>query len=206
MTVFGTAVIRRIGCAAGATIVLAAGSTGPAAAVDQPSLQRVSLGQLGAQADAESFGPSVSADGRYVAFSSSAGNLVPGDSNGKEDVFVRDLRTGQTVRASVGTDGGQSSGYDSRSASISADGRYVAFHTRAGNLVPGDTNDSTDVFVRDLVAGRTLLVSVRDDGSQPAGGRGLAAGQPAISGDGSRVVFIATYPDLVPGDSNGRAG
>ena len=107
----------------------------------------------------------MSADGRYVAFQSDASNLVPGDTNHSTDVFVRDLRSGTTRRVSVATDGTQANG-DSFSPAISADGRYVAFVSDASNLVPGDTNHSTDVFVRDLRLGTTQRVSVAADGSQ----------------------------------------
>src|SRR5207244_1451712 len=98
--------------------------------------------------NAHSSHPSISADGRYVAFQSYATNLVLGDDNGYIDVFVRDRQTGQTTRVSVDSAGLQGNDY-SDSPSISADGSYVAFHAAASNLVPGDTNGKEDVFVRD---------------------------------------------------------
>ena len=104
--------------------------------------RRVSVGPGGVQGDSSSFTPSISADGRFVAFSSSASNLVPDDINGIPDVFVRDRQTGTTRRVSVGPGGvqGNSSSFD---PAISADGRFVAFISAASNLVPGDTNDRT---------------------------------------------------------------
>jgi len=114
--------------------------------------ERVSLGPRGVQGnDFSSVGSisarSISADGRFVAFISSAFNLVPGDTNGSYDVFVRDRQTGTTRRVSVGP--GSAQGNDSSyEAAISADGRFVAFNSDATNLVSGDTNGFTDVFVR----------------------------------------------------------
>jgi Tol biopolymer transport system component len=105
--------------------------------------------------------PSISADGRYVAFSSDAAGLVPGDTNGAQDLFVRDLSAGTTVRVSVASGGTQGTGpapcfcFVVHTPSISADGRYVAFSSDFDNLVPGDTNHTGDVFVHDLVSGIT---------------------------------------------------
>jgi Tol biopolymer transport system component len=96
---------------------------------------------------------SLSADGRFVAFSSYASNLVPGGTNSHEVVFVRDLQSGVTSLLSVALDGGPANG-DSGTPAISADGRYVAFESDATDLVRGDTNESRDVFVRDLLIGK----------------------------------------------------
>jgi Tol biopolymer transport system component len=111
-------------------------------------VQLVSVTSDGTQGNSHSAFPSISADGRYVAFSSLASNLVPGDTNGVPDVFVHDRLTGQTTRVSVASDGTQGNDH-SGCPSISADGRYVAFESLASNLVPGDTDDSWewDVFV-----------------------------------------------------------
>ncbi|MDG4790044.1 hypothetical protein O7626_29685 [Micromonospora sp. WMMD1102] len=163
---------------------------------------RVSVSSLGAEGDHLSQEPAVSADGRYVAFSSSASNLVSGDTNLSPDVFVHDRRTGRTSRVSVTDDGGEGVGpaeeLGSRSPAISADGRYVAFTSFALNLVPGDTNDFPDVFVRDRRAGTTRMVSVSSDGVQAdAAGRG-----PSISADGRYVAFSSDATNLVPGDTN----
>jgi hypothetical protein len=126
--------------------------------------ERVSVDSSGAQGNAESYYPSISADGRYVAFWSSATNLVGGDSNRSEDVFVRDRQSGTTERASVDSGGVQGNGDSySYSNSISADGRYVAFWSSATNLVSGDTNGARDVFVRDRCRSSTSATYAGDD-------------------------------------------
>jgi hypothetical protein len=109
-------------------------------------IERVSVASDGSQSNDSSHSAFISADGRYVAFYSSASNLVSGDTNGMYDVFVHDRRTGQTIRLSAASDGSQSNDL-SQFPSISADGRYVAFESNAGNLVLGDTNESSDVCV-----------------------------------------------------------
>jgi hypothetical protein len=117
--------------------------------------QRVSVSSAGLQGNEWSVGSVISADGRFVAFSSLADNLVPGDTNGVEDVFVRDRLSGTTERASVSSGGvEQCNGNSSVGLAISSDGRFVAFTSPANNLVPGDTNLQPDVFVRDRTAGR----------------------------------------------------
>jgi Tol biopolymer transport system component len=95
---------------------------------------------------------SISANGRYVAFSSDASNLVGGDTNGYTDVFVRDRQTGFTQRVSLASNGSQGTGH-SYNRSISANGRFVAFDSYASNLVGEDTNDTADAFVRDRGTG-----------------------------------------------------
>ncbi len=144
--------------------------------------------------------PAVSASGRYVAFTSSADDLVAGDTNRSLDVFVRDRGTGRTERVSVRTDGGQArrSGAGSGQAAISGDGRFVAFASAASNLVAGDTNHATDVFLRDRVAGNTVRVSVGSGGAQSRGPSGL----PAISVDGRVVAFVSAARNLVARDTN----
>ena len=172
-------------------------------AVDQNAFYtaRVSLSSDGVQGNQNSFGPSLSADGRYVAFYSSAANLVPGDTNGKQDVFVRDLLANQTTRVSVATGGGQADG-DSYAPAISADGRFVAFLSRATNLVPGDANGKVDVFVYDRQTAQTQRVSVNPGGSDADGD---AYDRPALSQDGRIVAFASFATNLAPGDSLGEA-
>jgi hypothetical protein len=102
----------------------------------------------GAEANADSYSPAISADGRYVAFQSLASNLVPGDTNGTVDVFVHDRAAGTTERVSLASDGAEANA-DSSQPAISADGQHVAFRSLASNLVPGDTNGTLDVFVHD---------------------------------------------------------
>jgi Tol biopolymer transport system component len=158
---------------------------------------RVSVASSGAEANGDSRSPTVSGDGRYVAFSSNAANLVPADTNGTSDVFVRDRQTGRTVRASVSGSGAEADG-ESSSQTISASGRYVAFASWATNLVPGDTNNGSDIFVRDLRAGTTTRVSVSDTGAEP----NHYSSAPAITPDGRHVAFFSWATNLVPGDTN----
>jgi Tol biopolymer transport system component len=159
---------------------------------------RVSVATGGGQANLASLNPSISADGRYVAFVSAATNLVSGDTNGAWDIFVHDRQTGQTTRVSVATGGGQAN-LDSLDPSISADGRYVAFVSAATNLVSGDTNNFQDIFVHDRQTGQTTRVSVASDGTQ-ANGHSYA---PSISADGRYVAFASLASNLVSGDTNG---
>ena len=158
--------------------------------------ERASVASDGAQGNSFSLRPSLSGDGRVVAFYSDASNLVPGDTNGWEDVFVHDRATGETERLSVAFDGSQGN-HRSGSPSLSADGRVVAFHSNA-NFVPGDTNYTTDVFVHDRATGTTERVSVASDGAQ--GNR--FSGGPSLSGDGRVVAFTSNASNLVPGDTN----
>src|SRR5881396_495531 len=111
-----------------------------------------------------SVSPVISADGRFIAFESEAANLVPNDTNGVSDVFVRDLQNGTTTLVSVNGSGAGGNGA-STSPVISADGRYVAFVSDAWDLVANGTNGASDVFVRDLQNGTTILASVGADGS-----------------------------------------
>jgi Tol biopolymer transport system component len=160
---------------------------------------RVSVASDGAQGNNASGKPSTSADGRYIAFESNASNLVSGDTNGYWDVFVRDTVENTTTRVSVATGGAQGNG-DSFGPSISADGRYVVFHSDASNLVSGDINGKRDVFVRDTVANTTALVSADSSGAQ---GNNDSFGA-AISADGHYVIFASNASNLVSGDTNGK--
>ncbi|MBI5364785.1 MAG: PD40 domain-containing protein [Planctomycetes bacterium] len=159
---------------------------------------RVSVSSTGAQANQDCISPSVSADGRYIAFESTASNLVPGDLNNVADIFVHDTWTHQTTAVSV-TPAGVTGNLTCRYTSISNDGRYVAFQSSASNLVLGDTNGVTDIFVRDLTLGMTERVSLGYAGQQVA----AACVAPSISGDGHVVSFESAATNLVPGDTNG---
>ncbi|MBI1919481.1 MAG: PD40 domain-containing protein [Geobacter sp.] len=139
-----------------------------------------------------------SGDGRFVAFESAADNLVPGDTNGYNDIFVRDRLTGKTDRVSIGSDGNQANGA-SRLPAISSDGRFVAFASLASNLVPNDTNNAEDVFVHDRTTGITERVSLSNSGAEGAG----VSYSPAVSGDGRFVAFVSSAANLVLGDTNG---
>jgi Tol biopolymer transport system component len=161
---------------------------------------RVSVDSNGAQANGFSQTPSISANGHLVVFESSAPNLVAGDANQHIDVFLHDLQSGQTSIVSVSTQGTQGNG-DSRFPSISKDGRWVVFKSTANNLVPSDPNSYPDVFVRDLVAGATTIVSVSTTGT-PGNGESAFEGTSAISGNGRFVAFDSNASDLVPNDTN----
>jgi Tol biopolymer transport system component len=161
------------------------------------AIERVSLGANGVQANSYSQFCAVSADGRLIAFSSFASNLVAGDKNGRVDVFLRDRSAVTTTRVSVGLDGQEPDG-DSYVPVISADGRFVAFTSLADNLIPNDTNHQNDIFLYELATGTTSLVSVATDG----GGANGDSQAPRISGDGGRVVFSSTASNLFPDDGN----
>ncbi len=107
----------------------------------------MSVGIAGEDPDFSSGFPSISADGRFVAFSSFATNLVPGDTNEGYDAFVHDRETGETRRVSVSSSGVEGN-RPSHLGAISADGRFVAFDSRATSLISGDTNRRSDIFVR----------------------------------------------------------
>ncbi len=160
---------------------------------------RVSVDLSGGEADGPSRDASISADGRFVSFTSAATDLVENDRNWHWDVFVRDLYLEETVRASVTPEGGDA-GDDSAGSSISADGRYVAFVTWARLLAPGDTDWGwqRDVIVRDMESGENVVVSVTPDGGNPAN----ACWNAAISGDGRHVVFMSQSDDLIADDTD----
>lgn len=162
------------------------------------SFERISVANDGAQVTGTSTSPSISPDGRYVAFVSSAPTLVAGDTNGRADVFVRDRVAHTTVRVSVAGDGAQATGA-SGTPSISDDGQRVAFLSNAYDLVPDDANGAIDVFVRDLAAGTTVRASVSATGQEAD----LPTTAATLSGDGKVVVFVSAATNLVTGDANG---
>jgi Ca2+-binding RTX toxin-like protein len=164
---------------------------------------RVSISSTGDGANDGSYRPSISADGRFVTFDSDASNLVPGDTNNSTDIFVRDLSTNAITLVSVGSSG-EHGNANSFNSSISANGRFVAFHSRATNLVPGDTNNSRDIFVRDLLTNTTTLISVSSSGERGNGDSFNLLSPGAISADGRFVVFESAATNLVPGDTNGN--
>jgi len=163
------------------------------------TLTRVSVDSDGNQGDGDSNSPSISANGRFVTFSSVATNLAPGDTNGAHDIFLHDLRTGTTTRVSVDSDGNQA---DSLSyfPVVTPSGKMVAFSSYATNLVAGDTNNRADVFVHDLRTGETRRASVDSAGQQ---GNGDSV-NPALPSNGKSVVFSSDATNLVPGDANLR--
>jgi Tol biopolymer transport system component len=181
---------------------------GPSAALAHPpgTTQRVSVSSTGTAGDDFSVLAAVSADGRFVAFWSVASNLVPGDSNGTTDVFVRDRQAGTTERVSVDSRERQSVGGDQGGAldtnfgrpAISADGRFVAFASSATNLVKGDKNQTVDIFLRNRAAGTTERVNLtgrRTEANAESSG-------PALSPDGRFVAFTSFADNLAAGDTN----
>jgi Tol biopolymer transport system component len=166
---------------------------------------RLSVSATGAQGNGISDIPQITPDGRFVLFASEASNLVPGDTNGEKDVFLRDLQLGTLQRVSLTSTGGQANG-SSPHGSISADGRYVVFQSAASNLVPRDTNGADDMFVRDRTSGTVERVSVSSSGAEATGGGlGAVTQGGSISADGRFVGFDSYATNLVPGDTNGRS-
>ena len=173
-------------------------------------MQRVNVSTVGDEADGATFRGMVSGNGRFVGFRSRANNLVAGDTNDALDVFVHDRLLGLTTRVSVSSAGVEANAAGLRRSTrgsmfmsrpfLSANGRYAAFTSRAANLVEGDTNGASDVFVHDLWTGRTIRVSLTVQGAE-ANGDSFVSG---ISADGRVVAFTSLADNLVPGDTNGR--
>jgi Tol biopolymer transport system component len=159
---------------------------------------RVSIDSQGDEANDHSTAPVVSRSGRFVAFESVASDLTIGDTNDAMDIFVHDRRTGETRRVSVDSGGGEVA-RDSRSPSISANGRFVAFQSDAVDLVANDTNGLPDVFVHDRKTGATTRVSVDSAGGEADG----VSGVPVVSASGRYVALYSAATNLVPDDDNG---
>jgi Tol biopolymer transport system component len=164
-------------------------------------ISRVSVGAKGRQGNGESSGAVISADGRYVAFASTASNLIKGDTNKVDDIYVRDLRAKSTRRVSLRADGGQSNGI-SGGPVLSADGRYLLYLSAAHNLMPGG-GDRADfhIYWTDLRTGALRRVTASPAG-RPANAESTSF--PAMSADGRTVAFGSRASNLVPGDTNGR--
>ena len=142
----------------------------------------------------------ISADGRFVLFSSSANNLVPGDNSQLGlDIFLRDRASNTTVLVSANFSGTGGGNGNSVCGQVSTNGRYVVFQSDATDLLPGDTNGVSDIFVRDLQTGTNILVSVASDGTWANG----ASTDPVMTPDGRFVTFISTATNLVASDTNG---
>jgi Tol biopolymer transport system component len=159
--------------------------------------RRVSVSSNGTEANGASSGPSISADGRFVAFHSEASNLVPGDTNGAFDVFVRNRSATVTRRVSVSSNEREGN-HDSYQAVIAAGGRFVAFRTDASDLIPDDTNQDGDVLVRDRQLGTTTIVSITSSGAQVRS----QSYDPAISAGGRFVVFQSSARKFSSEDTN----
>jgi hypothetical protein len=160
-------------------------------------LKRASLGPNG-QTDENSYSPALSNDGRFVAFTSHASNLVNGDNNNQFDIFLLDQQTGVITLESRHNSGALGNRI-SRSPAISLDGRYIAYDSVATNLVNGDTNNVTDIFLRDTVTHTTSRVSVSSQGVQGNGQSFV----PRISESGRRIAFASLASNLVFNDANG---
>ena len=169
----------------------------PAVAVDgEVTLASTTAG--GTKGDGGSFTPSVSADGTRVAFTSFASNLVAGDSDAVDDLYVKDLVTGELQLASTAEDGTKGNDHSDQ-ASLSADGTRVAFMSNASNLDAGDTDTTADVYVKDLVTGELLLASTTADGTKGNGG----SSTPSLSADGTKVAFASVASNLEAADTDG---
>jgi hypothetical protein len=188
---------RALGLFSIVTVAVASIAT-PALAA--PNTVRPSLANNGTQANGQSTYSAVSENGRYVAFDSSATNLIGLDTNATSDVFVRDRRTDKTRRVSVRSNGTQADG-SSQIPDISSSGRFVTFLSLASNLVPGDTNGTYDIFVHDRKTDKTTRVSTLSNGDEANG----ASIYPKISADGRFVTFESSATNLVPGDGNGTS-
>jgi Tol biopolymer transport system component len=170
----------------------------------QGTTRRISLSASGAQADGEVSGSlAITPDGRFVAFGSYASNLVPADTNGRPDVFLRDILHGSTERVNVSTAGAQSTGQPYNAPSVSADGHLVGFVAMAADLVPGG-GPGGDTYVRDLRRHTTERLSVTADG-EPADGVSDYVGAPFLSAGGRYATFASTASNLVPADTNDGA-
>lgn len=164
-------------------------------------VDRISVSSEGTQADAASSSPAISRnDGQYIAFESMATNLIPesSDTNGAYDVFMRDTLTGSTTRISRTSQGLPPNGA-SRYPSISADGSFIVFQSKASNIVSGDTNNADDIFLHDVVNGTTLRISKSWDGRGTNGGSFV----PKISPDGSKIAYYSFASNIVQNDTNG---
>ena len=171
---------------------------------------RVSLTAASAQVFGSSTSPSLSTTGQFVAFASTASNLVAGDTNAAADVFVADRVTGSVTRISVNSSGAQAIGSSlgSGEPSISGDGTKIAFRSYMTNLIAGDTNGCADIFLRDLAAGTTTRTSLTATSGQGVGNSASGATGsfgPRISQDGRYVAFVSHSTNLVPNDSNATA-
>jgi Tol biopolymer transport system component len=162
--------------------------------------KRSSVKATAIQAKGRSEEPSISNNGRYIAFHSNASNLVKNDNNGVDDCFIRDEYKKQTSIVSVASSGVRGNGWCMGPA-LSGDGRFVAFESMASNLVSGDTNGTSDIFVRDLINKVTVRVSVSTAGDQANG----ASSDPAISENGRYVVFESIANTLIGSDTNGAS-
>lgn len=182
-------------------------SRGPEAAVSQIFLrdrilnitQIISLNNVGGSSDGDCSESAISGDGRFVAFTSWASNLVYGDNNGLGDVFIRDLILNTTKLVSISASGHQGN-VESYTPSISFNGQFIAFISSANNLVNNDNNFLDDIFVKDMKSGVIKIVSLNNNGKQA----NSYSSTPSISNDGTRIAFSSMADNLVNGDNNSQ--
>lgn len=181
-------------------ILFAAFVETPSALAVSGDLTLVSTSDAGTKGDRLSIRASLSADGTKVAFESAATNLDPADTDVLQDVYVKDLLTGEITLASTADDGTKGN-LDSERASLSADGTKVAFASFASNLDPADTDSFQDIYVKDLQSGDITLVSTADDGTKGIDSSGFRA-PPSLSADGTKVAFDSSATNLDPADTD----
>ena len=163
-------------------------------------MTRVSVSSSGTEGNLWSEKAKISGDGRYVMFKSAANNLVSGDTNVEDDIFLHDRQTHQTIRVNVSSDGEQANGY-SQNASISQDGKFIVFESGANNLIVGDNNNKDDAFIYNRETSEISLVSITYNGLQ-----GNESSAPTgVSKDGRYVVFCSSSTNMVENDNNGRS-
>lgn len=167
---------------------------------DTGTTTRLSVATDGTQASGGSSLPAISAEGRYISYSSWASDLVPGDANWFQDVFLWDQVAGTTTRVSIDSDGNELNG-ESIYPAISADGRYITYQSNASNIVPGDANRWSNVFVWDQDARITTPVNVTHDGTHANG----QSNNPTISANGRQITYQSDASNLVTGDTNGES-
>lgn len=184
-------VARRTTLSAAVVAALAVTASPAHADPAAPRTERASVDAHGQQADGASAAPALSADGRYVAFVSTASNLVRGDTNGVADAFVKDLRTGRTERVGEGPATG---------VALSGNGRFVVLATPAA-LTKDDDNALDDIYLVDRRTHRTERISHGHPDVPP---RYLLNHSPAISANGRVVAYTTSTPDAAPDDTNGR--
>ncbi|GEM_PF-1058966 len=164
---------------------------------------RISVASNGTQSNNSSQFSTISADGRYITYTSDASNLVSGDTNNLTDLFLYDTQTATTTRINVASNGTQASGGTSYSSVISDNGRYITYQSSATNLVSGDTNAKTDVFLYDTQTATTTRISVASNGAQ-SNDHSSTMSSPSISSDGRYVIYQSNATNLVSGDTFGR--
>lgn len=162
-------------------------------------LERI-VNSSGQQPNGATYPSAISADGRFLALASEADNFVASDTNGQNDIFIRDRITGKTERVDIATDGSEATAGAWYYGLLSDDGRYVAYYSDSSNLVPGDTNGMTDIFVRDRAKSTTNRISVDSNGQQSND----MSYFPQLSSNGRFIAFASRATNLVPGDTNGR--